>query len=317
MRFSARALLVLLALAVPATPPPAAAERPFAFAVTGDPHSAVDAFRQVLQAVRDLPGREAAPLPPAEFLLVAGDLHALEKEHAAFREVFAGFPAMRALLPMTGDHATDAQRAYMSKEILAGLPQVRIDDPAVVSYTFDWRNVRVIVADPNHPAHGAKRFLTEAGCRWVEEQIRSAPPSAEHLFVAFHEPPFPRERHVDEMTDAKRPLRDAFWTMLLKNRDRVRAVFTGHTHYYNRMRVADPGGAAANDPKQFPDEAGGIWQVSTPTSGARTEELGFVQVVVEGPSVKAVVLERKEKDPAFRVVDTWPLSDAAAAPAGK
>jgi hypothetical protein len=310
-------LAIFLAVALAAGPAPAAAESPFAFAVTGDPHNAVDAFRKVLRDVHDLPDRGPDRLPPAEFLLVAGDLHALEKEYAAYRDVFAPPAPMKAFLPMTGDHATDDLRAFMTRDILAALPGAAVPDPGVVSYTYDWKNVRVIVADPNHPAHGARRFLNEAGCKWVEEMIRAAPPSAEHLFIGLHEPPFPRERHLDEMTDAKKPVRDAFWNMLLKHRSRVRAVFTGHTHYYSRMRVADPGGAAANDPKQYPDEKDGLWQVSTCSSGARADSLGYVQIVVEGASVRAVAFAKEGREPAFRVVDAWPLADAAAAAPGK
>jgi hypothetical protein len=241
-------------------------------------------------------------------LLVAGDLHALEKEHAAFREEFKTASAMKAFLPMTGDHATGPQRAFMVREILAPLPQARVTDPDVVSYTFDWKGVRLVVADPNHPAHGASRFLNDAGCRWVEAAIRETPPEIRHIIIGLHEPPFPRVRHVSEMTDAKRPLRDAFWNMLMRYRTRVRAVFTGHTHYLGAMRVADPAGAAANDPKAYPDEPGGIWQVSAGASG-EVDDLSFVRVVVDGCTLRAVSYAREGKSPAFRVVKEWALTD--------
>jgi hypothetical protein len=200
----------------------------------------------------------------------------------------------------------------MSKDILSAIPQARLTDPAVISYTFDWKNVRIIVTDPNHPAHGAQRFLNDAGCKWVEEAIRGTPPEVEHIFIGIHEPPFPRNRHVSEMTDEKRPLRDAFWNMLLKHRSRVRAVFTGHTHYLETMRVADPGGAAANDPKKYPVEKGGIWQIGAGASGARSDFLSFVRIVVEGRSVRAVTHAKEGKSPAFKVVEDWPLTDADA-----
>jgi len=303
-----RAILAGVALlaALPAVSEPAA--RPsFAFAVAADPHNDVDAFREVMRDVRDRPAREQGP--PGELLLVAGDLHALEKEYAAFREDFKGAPSMKAFLPMTGDHATGPLRAFMVRDILAAIPQARVPDPAVVSYTFDWRSVRIVVADPNHPAHGAQRFLNDAGCQWVEAVIRETPPEIEHVFVGIHEPPFPRNRHVGEMTDAKRPIRNAFWNTLLKHRSRVRAVFTGHTHYLEAMRVADPAGAAANDPDRYPEEPGGIWQVGAGAAGARGDLLSYVRIVVDGRSVRAVSYAREGKAPGFRVVKDWALTD--------
>jgi hypothetical protein len=296
------------ARAADAPPAPGAAGRPFAFAVAADPHSAVDAFRQVMQEVRDLPARDPKH-PPCEFLLVAGDLHAPEKEFAAYRETFKDAPSMKAFLPMSGDHTTEPLRAFMVRDILAAFPQARVPDPAVASYTFDWRNVRIVVADPNHPAHGAQRFLTDAGCQWVEAAVREAPPEVEHVFVGIHEPPFPRNRHVSEMTDAKRPLRNAFWNELLKQRSRLRAVFTGHTHYLETMRVADPAGAAANDPKQYPLEPGGIWQIGAGASGARSDLLSYVRIIVDGRSVRAVSYAREGKADGFRVVKDWELTD--------
>ena len=307
-----RIALLLLAAALPVragdAPAPAATGQPFAFAVATDPHNDVDAFREVMREVRDLPARDPK-LPPGEFVLVAGDLHALEKIYAAYQDVFKGSPSMKAFLPMTGDHATEPLRAFMSRGILAAVPQARLPDPAVISYTFDWRNVRVIATDPNHPLHGAKRFLNENGCRWVEEAIRSAPPVVEHIFIGIHEPPFPRNRHLSEMNDEKRPLRDAFWNMLLKYRSRVRAVFTGHTHYLETMRVADPAGAAANDPKQYPVETGGIWQIGAGASGARADFLSFVQVQVEGGAVRFAAYAREGKADGFRVVKYGSLTD--------
>jgi hypothetical protein len=313
-----RLLLSLLLAGVPAAlapggavvaEPAAAAPGPrFVFAVATDPHNDVDAFREVMREIRDLPARDPKQLP-GEFVLVAGDLHALEKELAAHRDVFKDSPSMKAFLPMTGDHATEPLRAFMSREILSAIPQARLPDPAVISYTFDWKNVRIIVTDPNHPAHGAQRFLNDAGCKWVEEAIRGTPPEVEHIFIGIHEPPFPRNRHLSEMTDEKKPLRDAFWNMLMRYRSRVRAVFTGHTHYLETMRVADPAGAAANDPRQYPVEKGGIWQIGAGASGARSDFLSFVQVQVEGSAVRFAAYAREGKATGFRVVKDGALTD--------
>jgi hypothetical protein len=145
--------------------------------------------------------------------------------------------------------------------------------------------------------------------------IKSAPPAIEHIFIGIHEPPFPRIRHVSEMSDQKKPIRDVFWNMLLQYRIRVRAVLPGHTHYLDKMRVVHPDGAAANDPKQYPDEENGIWQVGAGASGARKDFLSFIRVVVDGRSVRVVAYAKEGKEVVFKAVDEWSLTDAAAIPA--
>ena len=74
----------------------------------------------------------------------------------------------------------------------------------------------------------------------VEQVIASAPPDIDHIFVAFHEPAFPRYRHIWDSFNASPEERDAFWNMLVAHNDIVRAVFVAHTHTYSRMRVLDP-----------------------------------------------------------------------------
>ena len=305
-------LAVLLVLSLARFAPAAVAGGgPFAFAVTSDPHDAVDAFQLVLQEIKAPTTGTDASAPACGFLAVAGDLHRLEALHAAYRETFDGSATMRAFLPATGDHSQTPHREYMNKEILAKLPQAVVPDARTVNYTFDWRNVRLVVADPNQPLHGANRFLNENGCKWVEEAIRAAPPAVEHIFIVMHEPPFPRQRHEKDMTPQVQPVRDAFWNMLLKHRSRVRAVFTGHTHYYNRMRVAAPAGAAANDLKQYPDEKDGLWQISVGASGARTDFLSYVRVVVDGSSVKVATYTREGTAGAFNLREKWALTEGA------
>jgi hypothetical protein len=51
------------------------------------------------------------------------------------------------------------------------------------------------------------------------------------VFIAFHEPRVPKKIQGD-----------AFWDVLLRHRDRVRAVFTGHTHVHERRTIGKEGG---------------------------------------------------------------------------
>jgi hypothetical protein len=70
------------------------------------------------------------------------------------------------------------------------------------------------------------------------------------------------------------------------------------------MRVLDPAGIAANDPKAFPNEDGGIYQVNAATAGSNV----IVQVQVEGGNLLFRVLQAKNgsKKP-FAEIDKWSM----------
>jgi 2',3'-cyclic-nucleotide 2'-phosphodiesterase (5'-nucleotidase family) len=93
--------------------------------------------------------------------------------------------------------------------------------------------------------------------------------------------------------------------MLIANMDKVRAVFTGHTHNQYRLKVLDPAGAAANDLSLYPDEEGGIYQVDVGTAGGRgNETVTFVQVQVDGKKVSFRTIENSKDNP-FHLKDEW------------
>jgi len=95
--------------------------------------------------------------------------------------------------------------------------------------------------------------------------------------------------------------------MLLASGGRVRAVFVGHTHTYYRMRVLDPAGTAANDPKAFPDDDGGIYQVDAGAAGNGSVNT-IVQVQIEGGNLLFRVLQAKNgaSEP-FAEIDKWSM----------
>jgi hypothetical protein len=154
---------------------------------------------------------------------------------------------------------------------------------------------------------GKDGVINDEGRRWVEQVIKATPSSIDHVFISFHEPAFPRVRHVGDSFDQDIERRNAFWRMLLGYEDRVRAVLVGHTHSYYRMRVLDPGGIAANDPKAFPHEDGGIYQVDAGAAGNGSVNI-IVQVQIEGRNLLFRVLQAENgANEPFAEIDKWSM----------
>ena len=158
-----------------------------------------------------------------------------------------------------------------------------------------------------YPDLGKNGVINDKGTQWVEETIRATPPFIDHIFISFHEPAFPRFRHIGNSFDQAPEQRNAFWRMLLKYKDRVRAVLVGHTHSYYRMRVLDPAGREANDPKAFPNEDGGIYQIDAGAAGYGRANT-IVQVQIMGANLLFRVLQAKKgvNEP-FAEIDRWSI----------
>ena len=163
--------------------------------------------------------------------------------------------------------------------------------------------MRLIAVD-GYSDLGASGVINDEGRAWVEEAIVSAPEVIDHIFVAFHEPAFPRHRHLTDSFNADPIARNAFWTMLVSHRERVRAVFVGHTHTYSRMRVFDPASVPANDPESYPDEAGGIYQVDVGSAGYGLVNT-LVLVQIDGEEVSFRTLADPTPNKPFSVIDEW------------
>ena len=196
---------------------------------------------------------------------------------------------------------------FIRDKIISAIPGVvRLSDKSC-SYYYDYNNVRVISIDGYSGEIGRQGVINEKGREWAEDVIKSAPENIEHIFIAFHAPAFPRVRHTQDSFSADPEQRNAFWNMLVSHRDKVRAVFVGHTHSYCRMRVLDPAGSAANDFSAYPDEEGGIYQINDGSTGNGTKNT-FVLVNVEGKNIYFRVLESENgKGQPFTVKDEWSI----------
>jgi len=282
----------------------------FSFAVLSDIQSGTDTWQNALAEIRDRKVNPEPVFPPAELVLVVGDLRHGIKDmgpEAGEGHVFEGATPRPVFLPVVGNHEFDKEGEhfrYMRDVLLPALRGAVRRHETSCDYYYDHRNVRIIAVD-GYTDLGKGGVINDKGREWVERVITETPPVIEHVFVAFHEPAFPRKRHVGDSFDQDRKRRDAFWRMLLAHRGRVRAVFVGHTHLYSRMRVLDPSGEAANDPKAFPDEAGGLWQINAAQAGIDgVSTIVQVRVAGEGVLFRALQAE-KGAGKLFALADAW------------
>jgi hypothetical protein len=264
---------------------PALAEK-WSFAVIADNRSVFASYRNVLGEIRDLRVNPPPRFPAAAFILACGDLDPLRQNYAVYRGVFKDKPP--AYLPVRGNHEEPDDISFILKEILPAYGQsIHLRDAASINYTVDWENVRIIVLD-QYP--GYDKSLTHAeNLNWLESAITSAN-NANHIFIAYHEPNLPKATE-----------HDAFWNLLLKHQDKVRAVFNGHTHVYERRRVGEG--------------KRGIDVINAGNAGQSKhgdQQQTIVEVMVDGPYVYVRVLRAPNGTSKFQLRDEWDTEDPRA-----
>jgi len=283
----------------------------WSFAVAADPRAMQAEFRKTLVEIRDRTVNPSPLFGEAEFLLIAGDIDPDTDRYADYNDIFGDAGAMQAYYPVMGNHdyypdtGEDAgdHRDYIYNTILPEQPGVVRHASNDASYYVDWKNVRLIAVD-QYSSLGMDGCINDAGIGWVEDVVASADPS-ERVFISFHEPAFPRYRHVGDSFDACPVQRNAFWNMVVANRDRVKAVFSGHTHYYVRMRVRDPASLEANDAGAFPDQDGGVCQINMGGVGWGPLTT-FVRVSVASDTIRfRAFASENDAGAGFHVVDEW------------
>jgi hypothetical protein len=207
---------------------------------------------------------------------------------------------------ITGD-ASIIDMDFISDKIIAAIPGVvRMSDKSC-TYYYDKENVRIISLDMFSGEAGTGGVIIDKGRIWTEKAITSAPATIDHIFISFHAPAFPRGRHTSDCFVTNLELRNAFWNMLIAHKDRVKAVFNGHTHSYCRMRVLNPAGADANDFSKYPDEEGGIYQVNSGSTSQGMKNT-FVKVQIKDKNVYFRTYEAENgKDKPFAVKDEWSI----------
>jgi len=264
--------------------PVAHAADSFSFAVTADPRAEGPSWQNALREIRDMTVNPEPAFAPPSWVIVAGDIDPARRRFEDYNEIFTNALFRPPLLPVIGNHDVGfGGFEYIRDVIIPAIPGAFRRQPESCDYYIDYRNVRLVVVDA-YTKSGKEGVIRGKGRKWVESVIRSAPTAIDHIFVSFHEPAFPRGRHVTDSFNSDVEQRNAFWRMLLSSGGRVRAVFVGHTHTYSRLRVRDPESPAASDLASFPDEPGGIYQVDAGAAG-HGDTNTFVRVQVEGKNL--------------------------------
>jgi len=282
----------------------------FSFAVTADPRAAGDSWRNALREIRDMKVNPPPAFVPPSWILVAGDMDPANQRFEDYTGVFSNALSRPPLVPVVGNHDLGVKDFSFIRDIMIpAVPRIVRREPDPCDYYFDYRNVRLVVVDA-YTKNGKSGVIRKNGRDWVERVIRSAPTGIEHIFISFHEPAFPRGRHLTDSFNENARERDAFWRMLLSSCGRVRAVFVGHTHSYSRLRVRDPESAAANNSAVFPDDEGGIYQVDAGAAGNGKTNT-FVRVQVDGKNIsfRAYAAGTGLNQP-FIECDRWQLPDS-------
>jgi hypothetical protein len=283
MRRIGVALWLVLLLAAPAL-----AAR-WSFAAFADNRAAYPAYRNVLNEIKMLQVNPAPRWPAVDFVLACGDMDPLTTNHDIFLNVFGDKPPL--YFPVRGNHEKPDDVDFILKKILPSYGKfIRLRDQESVNYYVDWKNVRVIVLDQYttaDPDIGNPGTLS-----WMAQAISSAT-NVNHIFIAYHKPNFPGALE-----------NSAFWQLLLRHHDKVRAVFNGHTHTYERRRVGDGNHS--------------IEVINTGNAGNSKHSDNYqtiVEFLVDGPYVFLRTLQAPDGSTGFRVVDEWEGTDPGTATA--
>jgi hypothetical protein len=274
----------------------------WSFVFVTDPMMWPKTFQNALIETRDRTVNPEQLYSQAEFIVVGGDMKPVMERYRDYLKVFKNDTAMKSFFPVRGNHDRSGGAKRMIKKILPKQDSVTLNNQESVDYVVDWKNARLIVLDQykNSPPG----CLDNEQINWTEKMILSAD-KVDHIFIFFHEPAFPRHRHIIFSFNKCKTERDAFWNMILKHREKVKAVFAGHTHYYTRIRIADPKSAEANDASRFPVQENGIDQINGGSTG-QGKKNNIVRVQIDGTAVRYLVLEaEKGKEKPFVKIDEW------------
>ena len=280
----------------------------WSFAVVADPMENGDSFQNALTEIRYMKCNPEPKNDSAEFVLVAGDICPIVDRYKDYKDIFLGDINMKAFFPVKGNHDyyDEINNTYMNDIILPNQSNISVWNRKTVDYYVTWKNIYLIVVDA-YSIYGNDGCINSQGREWVRNIIESAPESIKHIFISFHEPAFPRYRHLYNSFNACPSDRNDFWNMLIEHKDKVRAVFVGHTHNYYRMRVNDPTSSCANDTECFPDDDDGIYQIDVGAAG-NGERNTIVRVEVNGSKVSFRVIDAPNgANQSFNVIDEWTI----------
>lgn len=278
----------------------------WSFAVISDSYRNDISFRKALHEIRDRTANSQPEITEAEFVVVNGDIGDIKKRLRRYNKVF-GSDSLKALFyPVVGNHESRSQQNKIIHHVLPQLDSVVVRNNHTAHYYIDWNNARLILLD-QYTDEAPPGCLGDEAAAWTAGCIATArrDTSIAHVFVFYHEPAFPRNRHIDDSFNECESLRNKFWRMLVDNRDMVRAVFNGHTHTYSRIKVANPESEDANNPHKFPQDINGIYQVDCGAAGQGNLVTVVRIQIAAGHITGRVVAAKKTRGGGFEEIDTW------------
>ena len=219
--------------------------------------------------------------------------------------------------PVRGNHETEEDVNYITKSLLPAYgDQIHRYNNSSVNYYFDHNNIRIIAVDQFSefstststdlftPLKARGGDINSIGLKWVESVINSSGSNIDHIFISFHKPAFPRYRHIHDSFDAFPEDRNAFWNMLMRHKNKVKAVLVAHTHHYSRIRVSDP--TTVGD-ASFPNDSNGIYQIDGGTTGKEGDPNTLVEIMVKGKNIYFRTIQAKSPSDNFKIIDTFSI----------
>ncbi len=230
----------------------------------------------------------------------------------------SNFIARIPFFPVRGNHEKQSDVSYINNYIFPAYKnKIHRMNNHSMNYYVDWKNIRLIIIDQFSEFSRASDNgffawlmpnngnINDSGRKWTESVINSAGNTINHIFIAFHEPAFPRGRHIHDSFDKYPINRNKFWNMLMQH-NKVRAVFVGHTHYYSRMRVNNPSSMGDTG---LPNQKGGIFQIDCGTTGREKYNNTIVEINIKGNNVLFRTIQAKNGTADFQVIDQWQLNE--------
>ncbi len=281
-------LLVVVVLAFGLSVARAAAAKPggdsFTFLVYGDHRDGAADHARVVRAMRD-----EAP----DLVLDTGDLVAAggrDDDWHAFNEASAPLRAVAPLYPAAGNHEYEGdpllehlRRAFVFPDSPPVIPETggeplraRASEPgAPIYYSFRFANALFVALDSNRARDREQAAWLGGTLAAVERDA-----SVRHVFVFFHHPPFAVGDMCGQAPD------EGPWLSELAHHH-VRAVFSGHSHSYQRaerrgVRYFVTGGGGAPRDRDLSDCA----EWDRDAVRAYRAELHYLRVRVRGSAVQ-------------------------------
>jgi hypothetical protein len=271
----------------------------FSFAVLGDNQFGMKSCHGGMHARTAIP-EVILSLSP-DFVVHTGDLMAHGYEDGAydvFRKCYADMLSRVLFFPTMGNHDAAAggvlnYKAYLEEQLFLDNPFVYgpgYDSDFLISYEDDPTDYSNKFHMPSHEedvpsgisyktfyavrhAHAlflffeqGTRWWTNTPLSWLEKHLMAAraDPSVRHVFVVLHHPMYSTSIRSIKTDQVKAPYEE-----LLRAYD-VTAVFSGHTHIYERFYVPDDGRdtRTRKPPGLYPHDGAGIHYVVTGGGGA-------------------------------------------------